>query len=708
MKQILLYLSVLLTLGIMSNSCIYSKVIDDGDDDDGKEPPIEEEDPILCRLSASAESTFGRDINAKAIGFYLKNSSSDQIQTNSPITLNNGYYEITLAEGADSIGNCYAYYPYVATVSGHTYTGTIPDAQDQAVSTSTSISSIPSNISDRLLMISGNSGSVDFKREIARIDFRNVFSLFRIEIKADEELINIPAFNGQRIKKFELYFSNGADTLNPVPSIHLAGDYSLDISKVPGESNYAVPQLTDRKQTITAVITESPVINASDPIVIWVVAPPLASVIPNYKLVVKLETEDANNIAYKTFSTYSGMSGIGRNELITVPITIGKKNVYSDDVIKEEFKNPANSYIISEEGLYRIPAKKVNNDPIPGISADWLWASVAGGGNSFNMEDMISNISYSNDTVQFRIGSMGSLTKGNVILALKDEAGNIVWTWHIWITDKPKDIDFYPDKLFMDRNMGALTGDMENSSSGIDNYGFVYQWGRKDPFYGGDGSANETSNIWSVARSNTVVNPNFEASVNSWSVENTTSGSVESATRYPMRMICNNNASLPEGTADWMSMSDTTLWSNGVKSNYDPCPYGYRVPTIDDLVSLKEGYIANREDFYFRYKGNKYWEHYYIHNSTPHRTAFPATGKRLGRSSSAEGSSGRLINSGTNSALGQCYYWTSSPVIGAYGLIRGGAYRIYTTKGSTPMLYPDDWGDNADAYPVRCVKMQIP
>ena len=66
-------------------------------------------------------------------------------------------------------------------------------------------------------------------------------------------------------------------------------------------------------------------------------------------------------------------------------------------------------------------------------------------------------------------------------MALKDKDGNIIWSWHIWATDKPAE-QVYKNNAgtMMDRNLGATTG-----TPGIkETVGLYYQWGRKDPFLG--------------------------------------------------------------------------------------------------------------------------------------------------------------------------------------------------------------------------------
>ena len=79
-------------------------------------------------------------------------------------------------------------------------------------------------------------------------------------------------------------------------------------------------------------------------------------------------------------------------------------------------------------------------------------------------------------------------SKGNALVAVCDEAGTILWSWHLWICDYDPEKTLFTTEAnasgtqwtFMDRNIGAT--DMNRGS--FDNFGMLYQWGRKDPFPG--------------------------------------------------------------------------------------------------------------------------------------------------------------------------------------------------------------------------------
>ncbi len=138
----------------------------------------------------------------------------------------------------------------------------------------------------------------------------------------------------------------------------------------------------------------------------------------------------------------------------------------------------ANCYIVSGPGNYRFKAVRGNGDISVGAvnSVEVLWESF-GKSKAPNSGDLISDVSYSDGYITFK----ASEKKGNAIIAAKDEAGNIRWSWHIWMTDKPEDQVYCNNAgTMMDRNLGATSATPGDEEA----LGLFYQWGRKDPFVG--------------------------------------------------------------------------------------------------------------------------------------------------------------------------------------------------------------------------------
>lgn len=180
---------------------------------------------------------------------------------------------------------------------------------------------------------------------------------------------------------------------------------------------------------------------------------------------------------------------------------------------------------------------------------------------------------------------------GNALIAAVDAAGEIVWSWHIWLTDAPDDVQYDEAAVFMDRDLGALSGE---ETDGALTYGLKYQWGRKDPFFAG--ADNETeSTPFAHAFAGTTINSSFVPSETWNSVHgDTQNGTVTFASRHPMTFIYFNSNN---SNKDWLADPDETLWGDGtVKSNYDPCPAGYRVPQQEDWGDLGYWNVDDNDD----------------------------------------------------------------------------------------------------------------
>lgn len=245
----------------------------------------------------------------------------------------------------------------------------------------------------------------------------------------------------------------------------------------------------------------------------------------------------------------------------------------------------ANSFLVSRPGAYKFAAKKVDGTDAGDIAkADWLWSSKTenGGGG------LLSDVSYADGVIRFTVADS---KPGNAVIAAVDASGEIVWNWHIWITEDPGDEQYDQAAVFMDRDLGALSG---TQTDGPLTFGLKYQWGRKDPFYAG--ASNETAETpFARAIDGTVVNTAFISSEN-WNAlqGDTQNGTVDFAAKHPMTFIYFNTNN---SNKDWLAEKDDTLWGDGtVKSNYDPCPAGYRVPRESDWGGLSSSNVDDNDD----------------------------------------------------------------------------------------------------------------
>lgn len=206
--------------------------------------------------------------------------------------------------------------------------------------------------------------------------------------------------------------------------------------------------------------------------------------------------------------------------------------------------------------------------------------------------DLITEVGYEKGMVVFRAGE----ARGNAVIAAFNDAGEIVWSWHIWLTEDPAaDLHAGMSKSYqlLDRNLGAVSTEVDDYLS----YGLYYQWGRKDPFIGprhhGTKVKREETPGFSAATADYVVNPAYGGTFKL--VKNTelpSGGEIGYAVANPMNFVCFGAEQNGSGQT-WFN-SDfkqyLTLWgyneatSSSSKTIYDPCPVGYKVPHFTGTV----------------------------------------------------------------------------------------------------------------------------
>jgi hypothetical protein len=173
--------------------------------------------------------------------------------------------------------------------------------------------------------------------------------------------------------------------------------------------------------------------------------------------------------------------------------------------------------------------------------------------------------------------------EGNAVVALRDEAGTIYWSWHIWVTN------YNPNTkaTCMDRNLGATEASEKSPAS----YGLFYQWGRKDPFPGGEKGCAGYAALSKFKGMPDAGNTNpVYITKTSKDAESIATGILESI-RNPTTFYSQKNNS----STGWLPSPDETLWSTaeGKKTVYDPSPAGWRVP---ETFEYPEEYATNTDE----------------------------------------------------------------------------------------------------------------
>lgn len=235
---------------------------------------------------------------------------------------------------------------------------------------------------------------------------------------------------------------------------------------------------------------------------------------------------------------------------------------------------PANSYVVPAAGTYKFRADVKGNGAasLAGVnkdtdvsaiaSADLVWASY-GTSTAPAATEMIRKIGYQDGYVFFSTGLNG-FREGNAVVAVKDANGTILWSWHLWFTDDDLEgsAQTYPGgAVFMDRNLGALDDD-----TAPDNYGLLYQWGRKDPFVNTYYTGITGDRTYPAAMLGTEVRY----------ADNTKT--VAEVAQYPNYYLYSSSHVINgQNTSEWAADMSANLWGED-KTIFDPCPVGWKVP----------------------------------------------------------------------------------------------------------------------------------
>ena len=264
-------------------------------------------------------------------------------------------------------------------------------------------------------------------------------------------------------------------------------------------------------------------------------------------------------------------------------------------------RNTANCYIIRNEGTFQIPLiygnaikdNQINTESFytAGIATDFqdsygvpfnAWSSpfikdhasaqgkvIASAELLWNDgTSIITNLSVDENFLTFDVESFSPC---NALIAVKDNDGTVLWSWHLWLANQdltPKVITNAAgiDFKIMPCNLGwnGWTKDDKPTSP-------YYQWGRKDPFI-----ANEE--------------PSATGSIILKHI-NTEQRQFVSHQNPKTFYHCENSWS-------WTSDKHTYFWDSKIndfsvdqkvtKTIYDPCPIGWSIPQHDTFTGLSE------------------------------------------------------------------------------------------------------------------------
>ena len=281
-------------------------------------------------------------------------------------------------------------------------------------------------------------------------------------------------------------------------------------------------------------------------------------------------------------------------------------------------------------------------------------------------KNLVTNASVTEDDdyITFKVPKE-YICQGNALVAVLAD-GVIAWSWHIWVTDENLTVlkDGCNGYKFTTVNLGWCDGRTETyaertcqvravqdapgvtaenqlvtgpvtirqTANTVTTLGndVLYQWGRKDPLQGGDGSSETAFKVFYA--------DNYAPEIAAGKV------SLGTAIQNPYKFYTDGG-----GNTDWCSTSYYNNWNAALndcdegtksvpvtKTIYDPTPVGFKMPPQAAYAGFNTTNFES--DTQNGNKGRTY-------NGT---LFFPATGQR-------RNTSGELINFGRNG-----YYWTTS------------------------------------------------
>ena len=342
------------------------------------------------------------------------------------------------------------------------------------------------------------------------------------------------------------------------------------------------------------------------------------------------------------------------------------------------------------------PYIKENAGCVP-AKAELLWQDAPG---------LISNVQYNNSQMQlfvnpenyisFQVNGL-TIRQGNAVIAIKDAGDNVLWSWHIWVTDENigqtiEVTNHQSQKYkFMPVNLGWCDGRTETYAERSCKVKFTagdaskeviikqvsasittggnhpyYEWGRKDPFPPSNGLAN-TNKTWYDKDGN--------AHTESPKTENFSTGAT-CIMNYILKPDVMHSQYSGDNTYANLWSADNNVYTandeNVIKTIYDPSPVGFKLPPSNAFTGFTTTgeYVSTLSQINGEWDSSLKGWNFYTDSSKNKTIFFPASGFRL------------YSNGGALGVGSYGYCWSAVP----YGQYYGRSLYFYSSYVS-PLYY---------------------
>lgn len=287
-----------------------------------------------------------------------------------------------------------------------------------------------------------------------------------------------------------------------------------------------------------------------------VLTPATKGIVPySLQIIVQKNLSESERAATVTVSDSSG------KVVKVIGIAQGIYDAYENFVDLSKGGETANCYLINSTGQYKFPIIKGNGQKgviKNGDTAELPTATKA----KVVWQDgtMITAVGVNKGFVVFETSE--NWKEGNALLAVTDDNGTILWSWHIWATNYVLDSG---DLTVYNHSKSRSYKMMSKTLGEVGNGALFYQFGRKDPF---PRNVNYISS-GAVSLDTSIKNPNtfYTKSGGDWCSESRTDW-------------------WDAGCSSYNYSSSTASVLKGSKTIYDPCPVGYRVPPDDAFTNF--------------------------------------------------------------------------------------------------------------------------